>query len=89
MSLTALLIIGGFAYSIVATIHAYREMGKIWILSSLRSIDAQSAIARSTWRTGKLAVAILYCWCGCISVKPCMMPTVGSLMKIYTPSGSC
>ena len=50
MSLTALLILGGFAYSIVASIRAYRETGKMWMLFLPHWIDANSGVSAVTRR---------------------------------------
>lgn len=60
MSLTALLIIGGFAYSIAASIRAYRETGKTWMLFLPHWIDANSGVSAATRRHGKIAFAILF-----------------------------
>jgi hypothetical protein len=55
-----MLIIGGFAYSVVASIRAYRETGKTWMLFLPHWIDANSGVSAATRRHGKIAFAILF-----------------------------
>ncbi len=60
MSLTLTLIVAGFAYSMVASIRAYRETGKRWMLFLPHWIDANSGVSVVTRRHGKIAFATLF-----------------------------
>lgn len=60
MSVTWLLIIAGFTYSIIASLRAYRETGKIWMLFLPQWIDASSGVSAATRLHGKIAFAILF-----------------------------
>ena len=60
MSLTLLLIIGGFGYSVTASLRAYRESGKIWMLFLPHWIGASSGVSAATRWPGKIGFAILF-----------------------------
>lgn len=53
------LLVVGFAYSIYASIRAYRESGKTWMLFLPQWIDKNSGVSAPTRRHGMVAFAIL------------------------------
>lgn len=53
------LLVVGFSYSIYASIRAYRESGKTWMLFFPQWIDKNSGVSAPTRRHGTFAFAIL------------------------------
>jgi hypothetical protein len=54
------LILAGFAYSLIASILAYRETGKVWMLFLPTWIDASCGVSTRVRRHGMLAFAVLF-----------------------------
>lgn len=53
------LLVVGFSYSMYASICAYRESGKAWMLFLPQWIDKNSGVSTPTRRHGMVAFAIL------------------------------
>ena len=70
MSLTLLLIISGFVYSVIASIRAYRETGKIWMLFLPHWIDTGSGVSAATRCHGKIGFAILFAGVAAFLLSP-------------------
>lgn len=69
-SVSLILIVVGFAYSIVASVRAYRETGKTWMLFLPHWIDAGSGVSVVTRRHGKIGFAVLFAGMAAFLLSP-------------------
>ena len=58
--LAVVLMVFGFAYSAYASLRAYRESGKTWMLFLPQWIDASSEVSAPARRHGMAAFTILF-----------------------------